>query len=205
MSSPADINTQLNLSVEQIRNAKGYSAEGKRVLIARAYQRRMQEMAELRSAANTALSKERDTLVRDLFGLDRFVNLTDPTGSRASLAVSYRDAQDRVARLEREDEALELLARADRSGDEILARAVVERSVEQQWLGVLNTYADARPGTEPKLQRLIDMDSLNMRDSLAREMSYSVAAPAEVAGLVDSELNRLADTDVHAGTAVGAR
>jgi hypothetical protein len=201
MDKAGQIKEQLRRDVESIRNDPRFTDEAKRVQLARAYRDAKREMTKLRTAQADSAQQEREQLERRLFGIDRFVNLSNPHESRATLAVSYRDAQDRAARLD-QDGALGLIGRAVRSGDEILARVVLERAVEQNWIDVLNAYAERNPGSEPDLQRLVDLNALEAtgaarttsryaRQSVTVELLHALDKPAEIAGLADDQIDQL--------------
>ena len=75
-------------------------------------------------------------------------------GDAASLAISARDAADRVAQTSSADGLRELLERATRVGDEVLARAVVQRAIEDGQPGIVNAFTDARPELHDATERL---------------------------------------------------
>ena len=75
-------------------------------------------------------------------------------GDPASLVISRRDAGDRVAGINDGKELRTLLARATRSGDEVLARAVAERALEMQSAETLNKFAEDRPHLDSAVERL---------------------------------------------------
>jgi hypothetical protein len=154
--TPDQLNAKLNSEVDRVRTDRAFTSEAKRVLLARAYLDARTQMDAARAHVRGSREQERARLTRELFSVAGLLGNIATAETRAGVAVSLRDAQDRAARLAGEEEALDLLARAERSGDEVLARAVVERSLEQLWLAPLNAYAEAHPGTEPKLQRLVD-------------------------------------------------
>ena len=49
---------------------------------------------------------------------------------------------------------LSLLARADRTNDEPLARAIAERAYEMDWPDVANAFLDSRPHLEERFTEL---------------------------------------------------
>lgn len=77
-------------------------------------------------------------------------------GDAASLTISLRDAQDRVAQAKSADELRGMLERANRSSDEVLARAVAEKAFNDGDGDTLNLFLETRPALEDKLQRLWD-------------------------------------------------
>jgi len=75
-------------------------------------------------------------------------------GDAASLAISARDAADRVAQTSSVDDLRDLLERATRVGDEVLARAVAQRAVDIVAPSVLNDFAATREHLRPAAERL---------------------------------------------------
>lgn len=75
-------------------------------------------------------------------------------GDAASLAISRRDAGDRVASVNATGDLLDLLERADLSGDEVLARAVAERAYQQGNATVLERFLETRPALQEQAKRL---------------------------------------------------
>jgi len=75
-------------------------------------------------------------------------------GDAASLAISARDAGDRVEQAKNPDELLTLLDRATHTGDEVLARAVVRRAVEEGLPNIVNEFTQTRPALLEATERL---------------------------------------------------
>jgi hypothetical protein len=91
------------------------SDEGKRELITAAYDETERAMTQLRESFEAAEARTTEQLHRDLFG---------SAGVSGADAVCLRDAADRAAKYTTGREALAALQRADRDGDEVLARAI---------------------------------------------------------------------------------
>jgi hypothetical protein len=196
MAKPSEIHNSLQIELARIRGNRAYTPDAKQVLVARAYRKHKQQLDALREQDESNRKQTRAQLSRDLFGIDSLVNLSDPTGSRATLAVSFRDAQDRAARIEKEQEAVDLLARAERSGDRVLAKAIVERAYTELWVAPMNAYAEAHPGTEEKLQQLIDMDRAPLGARLLTQMEYSLSKPPELSSASDRQIDSLAESTI---------
>ncbi len=202
--TPDQLHAKLNSEVDRVRADRAFTLQAKRVLLARAYRDARRQMDAARAQTLASREQERARLTRELFSVAGLLGNIATTETRVGVAVSLRDAQDRAARLADEQEALDLLARAERSGDEVLARAVVERSLEQLWLAPLNAYAEAHPGTEPKLQRLVDLAPVGgLRDDLGVQMQYALHVPVELTGLSDRDLDALAQQQITAGVPIG--
>ncbi len=76
------------------------------------------------------------------------------TGDSASLAISSRDAGDRVAQLSTTAELRDALQRATRNGDEVFARAVVEHAIHSGDRSLVNDFLATRDSLAEPVQRL---------------------------------------------------
>lgn len=133
-----------NRTVEYIRNNKNLTPKGKQKQIGANYLQHKQQITALEAEDKAARTSKADSLRRSLFGLSG--------SSDANATISYRDAQDRVAAIDSEEKALELLDRADLSNDEILTKAIVGKAAEAGWGNLVNTYTAKHPYYGSKLQ-----------------------------------------------------
>jgi hypothetical protein len=175
-----------NHGIDYIRNNKNLTPEGKTKQIAATYLQYKQQITALEAEDKAARVSKADSLRRSLFGL---------TGSSdANATISYRDAQDRVAAIQDEDQALELLDRADLSSDEILTKAIVGRAAEAGWINVVNTWSDKHPYYGSKLQELANLhnEENSIEGVMNHAMSYTLTAPAEIARCSDGMMENLA-------------
>lgn len=185
----AEFRTQL----EKIRADQNLAPEGKRSQIARAYTEALKEIHQARADEERHATERQEYLERDLFGII-------PTTGGADL-ISYRDAYDRVANLPQDgaqDAAIRLLTQAERSNDTHLAKAVIQRAMEEEWVGVLNRYAETHAGTEHKLQELFDMTTgtstaFGLMASFVAEGTYTLPVPTELRSLPPTAIEDLAD------------
>ena len=76
------------------------------------------------------------------------------SGDAASLAISSRDAGDRVAQIGSNEELRDALARATRNGDEVFARAVVEHAIHSGNRALVNDFLATRDSLAEPVQRL---------------------------------------------------
>jgi hypothetical protein len=112
-------------------------------------------------------------------------------GDPASLAISRRDAADRVASSGSVQEKRDLLARATRSGDEVLARAVVEWAVQARDSKTVNQYLETRPHHDEGLKRLWDAQRSGGTD-LRVTLAVAGLRPHQLRHLQPHEVERLA-------------
>jgi hypothetical protein len=115
---------------------------------ARRYSSVMAALASrLTAAANTA-GKQDATDASNVFGVAGL------PGDAASLAISRRDAADRVADVTDPTQRQALLASAVRNGDNTLARALVQAAVESGDLDTVNAFTEAFPELNDAVERL---------------------------------------------------
>jgi hypothetical protein len=174
-----------------IRRADTRTEDWKRREIAKVYIAMREERDEEVERSRRRLAAERQRLEDRVFGVDGL------PGDKASLAISRRDAGDRAARLENPMRALDLLARADRSGDEPLARAIAEVAYERDWAEVANRFADSRPAMQRPLEELWNTEEPRTGGMarIGEEMARSVIKPEELQGMSDFEIDRLAQSE----------
>ncbi|MDH6460885.1 hypothetical protein M2302_001051 [Micromonospora sp. A200] len=187
--------TEYSETVERIRGNKAASREGKRADLARTYLNTRQRMDAIFASEDTQRADRRRELERRLFGMPKLTGLaSDP----ATMMIGHRDAMDRAARITSTDDALALLRRALTSGDEQLARAIVQWGYEKRDTAVVDAYSDARPHLDPDLAELWQMPTDKNPtqagvERMRREMNYPVTKPAELADVDDMHLLAVAD------------
>ena len=143
-----DANRRADRAYREIRNDRDYSDDAKRRRLAGLYARADANLTdELTRLAGTEASSDRDDAER-VFGVKGI------PGDPATLIVSRRDAADRVAGVTKSDELRALLVSATRSGDEVLARAIVEKAVQNQDAKTAEQFRADRPHLYDALERL---------------------------------------------------
>lgn len=150
--------------VEQIRADTRLSDDGKRHEIAKAYTATREAITAITGGVKARDEKRMATLRKQMFD----VGSTDP-----SAVISYRDALDRAENANH-TQALELLARAAATGDQMLSKAVLARAWHAvgengpeaaRWNDVLRRYAEHNPQM---------VDTINEAGQLA---NYLAAGP----------------------------
>ena len=191
------IQNRLANRVADLRRRRDLSDEGRRRQIAKAKEDADNAMRKLRVENEAARQRREETLLRQLFG--------NAAARDATSVVSFRDAQDRAEHLTKADEAAELLARARRSGDNLLAKAVGMRALNQArlpgantgWATVLDHWAqDEAPSVDEALSELGALHRAHSAPSrLMESATFTVATPAELRGHNVALLARQADKD----------
>lgn len=124
------------------------TAVGKREELEPLHAATVEKMSALHAREKAAVKGLKEGLERRLFGLS-------PSASTdASRLVSFRDAAARARELEDSDSASELYESAKRSGDDVLAAAVMERSMVRGWSSVTDDYLDRHPSARADLADL---------------------------------------------------
>ncbi len=156
----------------RIRGRPELSDRGRAMLLARNYLACKSQMADLEQTAHSDDTVLRSQTERSVFGTSGL------PGDAATIAVSYRDAQDRAATLTSPTDAAALLARAERSNDEPLARAVAAHSHDQAntalggldsgWTDVVDSYTASRPEASRSVNTLRSLTgATTVRDMFA--------------------------------------
>jgi hypothetical protein len=181
--------TEYTDTVERIRGNKAASREGKRADLARTYLNARQRMEDIFAAEAAQHARQRRQLEARLFGSG------DLVGDAASMTISRRDAGDRVARITKTGEALDLLHRALSSGDEVLARAVAQWAYQNRNVDVANAYLEARPQHDAAFNELWVLPSgeRNPIEEARRHISFPIQKPGELDDVADMHLQSVAD------------
>ncbi len=109
-----------------------------------------------------------------------------------------RDASDRAAQLTKPDDALALLQRAQRNGDDVLARAIVQHSLDRNgtgirqaddaWSNVARSYLDNNPSFQSVVDELADIEQLSSPQIL------SPVSPPKPRGISTQQFNTASAT-----------
>jgi hypothetical protein len=145
------------------------------------------EVTQVREQAAADGQAHIRSLTRKAFGTDGI------SGDAGSLAISMRDAADRVAQVENRDELVRLLDGATHSGDEVLARAVARQAFERGDTDLLDTYTSIRPEAAASLGKLRDMTTDTLHSRLHESMLANAAKPHELHGMDEFACQRLLD------------
>jgi hypothetical protein len=158
--------------IEEIRRDWTRSDEAKRVDLEAAYSEA--------SSAHKALEDEFRAEVRDRLTEARKAAFSVPRmGKDASVdLLSYRDALDRAGRLRDARELSDLLARAEITGDDALARAVLYRGYELQSEGLVRSYLERYPDHAPAWQEFCEAaEESNTLETLGISAAAGVSEP----------------------------
>lgn len=155
----------------EVSGDPGLTPEGKRERLEPLHAQVTEQMSALRVREKTAVKAEKEKLERRVFGLSPSAS-SDP-----AKVVSFRDAQARARELEDSDDAAELYESAKRSGDNILAAAVLEKALIRGWSNIKEDYLERNTTTRD------DLDDLT---ALAR---YSDSGLANAANYMPPSLN----------------
>ncbi len=178
-----------------IRSRAELTPEAKTALLAKNYLAAKESMAALQQTAGADTSEQRTKAERSAFGTNGL------PGDPATVAVSYRDAMDRAATLTSSADATALLARADRAGDEPLARAVAGHAhdastsplgrLDPGWSDVVDTYTATRyaAGRAVDTLRALQPGATNSTRSM---FAFVLPKPSELGSTPDYQMGALA-------------
>ena len=170
--------------LDAIRADTTLSNNGRRAKIASAYDAARDVVDHSKEKHEWTKQAQRQKLERKVFG--------PPTKTLTGAdAISWRDAQDRAAKLlpasysEPVDndvlqaDALGLLNRALQSGDDHLARAIVTVAFDMRWAEVADAYAQASPDTDTVVE-LWDAATNEGRGIDLEEFNFILDQPKEL-------------------------
>jgi hypothetical protein len=173
-------------SYKQISTDDQYSEAGKRKFLAIDYVQRLRSIdRELVKMAGKVVVSDRDDAER-VFGTKGI------PGDAASLTISRRDAADRVAAITDAAELRELLRKATRSGDEVLARAIAEKAVDNQDVKTMNQFLADRPALDGAGERLWNAQQAGHTFAIGAVMLN--LRPSELVGMSTWAIEQLAET-----------
>lgn len=194
----SEIQAQLSTVSQNVRTNGELTSAGRERALAIAYMAAKDAMDTLVETWQGTSETTASQLAKDLFGA---------IDARGADAISLRDAGDRAAQLETPEAALILLARANNTGDEVLARAIAEHAWSQRstffggpWRAVVDAYAVERNEVATKLEELNAASANDVRINLAAGFIFSLPKPVELERHSDYAIQLLAES-TPAGTA----
>lgn len=137
-----------NRTHAQVESDPNLTATGKREHLEPLHREVAEQMRALCAREKAAVKAEKERLERRVFGLS-----PSSSGNPASI-VSYRDAQSRTRQLDDPDEAADLYESAKRSGDNILATAVLERALVRGWPAIKEDFLERNTAARADLDDL---------------------------------------------------
>lgn len=164
------VRAEFNREATRIREDDSLSDTGKRDLLAAAWEDASREVQRLREIYEQERRDEYRRLEQRAFGV--------PPEKMAE----YRDALTVAAATANTDHALELLGRAVRVGDDLLAKAIGTIAAERESLGVLDAYAQHYPDAAEAIHKLAAMSTQGLRESFAMSIHFGMPRPAELGG-----------------------
>ncbi|WP_193046814.1 hypothetical protein [Mycolicibacterium baixiangningiae] len=191
------INEQIQLNPYRDLDAdKDHNEDWLRVEYAKRFKSVMARLAtKLTTMASSVSVKDRDD-AQSVLGIRGL------SGDPAALAISLRDAQERVETITDTRGLQRLLDRAVRIGDQTLSRAIVSRAIELGDADTVNAFSAAYPQLTDSVERLWDSRHPGPKAAAAgiTFAGYlSNLRPAALAGLQWYELDRVAAGDTASG------
>jgi hypothetical protein len=188
------IRDNLGAAVDQIGCQASLNPDAMQCLVARAYLAAKAQMDQLNVNTTAATDARMRVLTGQVWGVD------DIPGDKVSASISYRDATDRAQALTSPHDAMILLTTAERSGDELLARAVACQADAMAWddvAGAWDDVAGAYFATRPvKAKQNAELHSLvpSLKSMNATDLfMFILPAPAGLDGLNPYRIQQIAD------------
>jgi hypothetical protein len=181
------IREALAARVDQIRSQPGLNTDAMQCLVARAWVAAKADMDKLSGSNTAATDARKRVLTAKVWGID------DVPGDRASAAISYRDAQDRAAALDTPHAAMWLLDTAERTGDELLARAIASQADTMGWSEVSDQYFATRPAKAAAFAELQQLVPSLKNLSIADLLMYALPYPSGFAGSSEYRMTQAAN------------
>ncbi|MCU1614708.1 MAG: hypothetical protein JWO98_2248 [Frankiales bacterium] len=159
--------------------------------IALAWVKAKDDMAALESQTSGNIAARKAQLQQQVFGT---VGLA---GDPASLAMSARDASERVAQIDVTDwySAEQLLDRAEMIGDEVLARQIAAAAYANPlggWSSVLDSFLSKRPAAAQALDELTSLNTVSSQKRVHDDLRFVIPLPPQLAGMDDWRIQSLA-------------
>jgi len=183
---PADtVRDGLNQQIERIRGHSELSTDAMLSLVAATYLKGKAQLDGMDTNNPAQVAAQVAAVKRAAFGIDDLL-----TGSsqadRATMAMSFRDAQQRAAQTTTSSEAQTLLDVANQSGDELLARAVGNHALSSMDMGdVTEAYLAAHPAQAAALDEL---QQLQQPASAATMFEFVAPKPPELSSMSDGQI-----------------
>ena len=131
---------------------------------------------------------------QDSIDAARVYGVAGLSGDPASLAISRRDAGDRVADITDPQQLCGLLATAVRNGDEVLAHAIAEAAVKSGDLSTTTLFQQSYPKLSDAVERLWSAEHKRMTGT-------DITVAWRVAALKPAPLDSLQDYEIQAAAA----
>lgn len=168
--------------IEQLRS-RGYEPDTLKALVAREYRNGAKVLAQFKAehrAQELARVKQASVAI---YGADDLLGDSDPVAHRAS----YRDAVDRADRVDTPQQAERLLRQAERSGDELLARAVAVKAFERNWADVTGAYSETRPEWAAAAENVADT---RVSVGMGANLVFGMTKPDELRRMSDDQIDQ---------------
>lgn len=186
---PADtLRDELEVQFDRVRNNAMLSPEARQAFMAELYVAARRTMDVLQEGSGAATARSLADAKRRLYGIDDILASASPS-EKITAAISFRDAQDRAGQLENESQARTLLDTADRSGDELLARAVGSWAIDNGDQDLTEQYLAGRPA---QAQALADLQQMSRPLNAATMFEFALPRPPELSAYSDTAIDSLA-------------
>lgn len=133
-------------------------------------QLRGEKAAAVKERLAALRDEEKSIITRAITEAER--TLDSKVGGSGADLIAFRDAQDRAERLQDQDSARQMLARALRNDDHTLAHAVFRRGVDTGWQDVINLFKQENPNSASAATDLQNLQE-ELSNGMSRAMHYA--------------------------------
>jgi hypothetical protein len=150
MADPSQILAARNAEVERINNYADLTEEAKSTRIAAVNEKANAEYAEAQERQKQEREERLQRTQRAVFGV--VDDATATTAERAQIHAAYRQAAGDVRWItmdespgETQEELSKILTQAERTGDQLLAKAIFHHAIDLNLQPVVDSYLERRP------------------------------------------------------------
>jgi len=183
---PADtVRDGLNRQIERIRGHSELSTDALLSLVSAAYLKGKAQLDGMNTNNPAQVAAQVAAVKRAAFGIDDLLTGASQA-DKATMAMSFRDAQQRAAQTTTSSEAQTLLDVANQSGDELLARAVGNHALSSMDMGdVAEAYLTNHP---TQAEALDELQQLQKPANAATMFEFVAPKPPEISGMPDGQI-----------------
>lgn len=187
LAAATTIRENLQARMDQVGSQPGLNRDAQQCLMARVWVKAKADMGALEARVTTNTDARMRVLTGQVWGVD------DIPGDRVSASISYRDATDRAQALTGQQAAMALLTTAERSGDELLARAVACQADAAGWDDVAGAYFATRPAKAKQNAELHQLAPSFRSMSVVDMFMYVLPAPSGLDASNPYRIQQVAD------------
>ncbi|WP_418602469.1 hypothetical protein [Mycolicibacterium sp. SCSIO 43805] len=155
VSDAAAIRNRLKTDIAAVEAKREYTFEAKSRMVNDLRAKAQQQLDGLRETRDSDTDKRRTQLRAKLLNRNPYF---DPANSHTQTLL-WRDADERVGRINDETEAETMMRQALRNHDTPLTKTLLRAAYDQRWASVVNAYTEANPRDYEPAEELWDLST----------------------------------------------